>query len=250
MTKNDYIDKLLVQIRKNLPIPPPHGRYDKNYKTIRVTYDFGSGVIPKVKIIASPAQWFTFSNDLDQITFEAIEPYLSKRLPKKTRTDLKKYSRTWPDHFIGDMFACIQCANFYNPKYPPATKARGGSPYGLNRLQMNEIRNTARHLYIYIQCNNKRPAEQQPILLDMLFEVYGLSNSDMQDVVIATMLIVEKAFDFQVDSSAYKADPRDTFYKKYIAYRPFSQIKKSQRIISGRSPFLTKIFARLRDHQV
>lgn len=238
----EYIDLLLNKIRQaQANHSPPKVRYDKNDKRIAVTYDFS--YIPKVKIIASGEQWLKFFYESDLITFETLRPYLS-RPPKKVLHDLKQYAEKCPYDFSEDIFVCINYANSRNPIYPPNTKARGGSAYGLTWHEMNEIKATARQLYVYLR-HNYKPAD----LEQLLKEKYGVSDKDIKSfyfnkAAAVTMLTIEKVFDFKIDSRKNDiADLTTIFYRRFIATPGMSlrRISKSKRIMAGDSPFLKKV---------
>ncbi|MBW2087282.1 MAG: hypothetical protein JRI54_14850, partial [Deltaproteobacteria bacterium] len=134
MTK-DHIDLVIERLYEwlaNLKLPT--GRFNKNKQTISISYDFKGGAIPKVKIIA-PRKWWLDLNwsalEEDQITLEAIKPYLS-RPSRKTQELLKEYAHRDPDLFTYDVRECLGHAS----RYFPVTMERGGSPYGRSWAQM------------------------------------------------------------------------------------------------------------------
>ena len=225
---------------------PPKARYNKNDKTITVSYGFDNDTIP-VKIKA-PATWWLdldllYGNTLPEtITFETLEAYLN-RIRKSDKTSLREYAAKWPSLFCEDLAWCVDAANAVNPLYPPRIKPRGKIPHGLSWERMNEIRGTARHLYVYLQHWMKQPTEKQPDEFKKCLRAYKLSEYEEHNPKIATMWIIEQVFD---DFDIEKIEDPDTFYKKYIAvaHQPLSLLKKSNRILRGDSFFLAKVFKR------
>lgn len=224
MTK-EYIDTLLSQLKKKLANhSPPHVRYDKNDKRISVTYDFNHGFIQKVKIIAPREKWLEFLDQLEQLKFNDIESYFSKHLSKKTQSELKTYFDKWPDDFLNDVLTCIKYANAHNPLYPPATKARGGSPHRLTWHEINKIKAAAREIYIYLEHNRDKldrfndPESQTMGAIDNLFPGFDIGKID---------------------------DPK-TFYNKYISHRPLKILKNSERIKKGNTPILKTFLKHLK----
>ncbi len=241
-----YIDSLLEQLKGDLiQHTPPSARYDKKFKTITVLYDFCHGFIEKVKIIAPREQWLKWEN-FDQISFKEVGPFLTQRTSKDNRQALKEYADRYPKDFIGDMIACMQCANFENPLYYPARKPRGGSRYRhfddrySDWKEMWEIRNTARHLYIFLKYQLGQPRNMRSPIFQQCLQRYDIPQSLHNYPTGITMEIINQAYpNLEIDEID---DPR-TFYNKYIAYLPISRLKRSNRIKSGDSPFINKILS-------
>ena len=241
---------------------PPVARLDKNEKVIFVTYDFNLGLIPKVRLKADYETWIDLDGldpkvrfkgdyktwiELDGLDhelskFETIKPYLSRTSPQ-TIERLKEYAKVDPLGFLRDVDACINCTHGENPLY--RKKPRGGSPYGLEKTKMWEIRNTARHLYICLKNNIKNPAYKQPEELKILLKLHGI-EPDKKKLREITLQIIKRIFDFRPEVNLETGEnPSDVFYKKHIAYRPLKNISNSKRINSFTgSPYLVKALAK------
>jgi hypothetical protein len=249
MAMTEYINDLLNQLRKQITkrpakqSPPCVKRYkNKNKKTgkptISVTSNFNSGEIKKVKLIATYEQWLGLYNfDPEQNIYEAIEPYLS-RPTKRVRNNLKQYAKTDPIGFANDVSVCVECANYENPEYRPAKKPRRLEHEKIDRHKMNEIRDTARHLYIYLKYWLNQPANKRPEKLKKLVNRYGIVDFWFTNPKMATMYVITSRFD-EIDIN--KIDDTETFYKEYIACQPLSNLNRSKRIKDGDSPCLNKI---------
>ena len=214
----------------------PLVRYDKNHKTISVTYSFNIGMIPKVKILAPRGTWLAinFEASPDPITFDFIEPYLS-RPSRKVLKGLLAYSSQYPDDFQEDVFACANASLGVNPLTPGRRKDRGDGFYELSPRKMEEVRNTARHLYILLKCNPKDPMAAQ------LLQAYRVDES--MNPKQAVMEIIENFYDFRM-ATATNTTRHDSFYKKYVALKGLRRLenswKRRLRIIQG-NPFLEKL---------
>ncbi len=226
---------------------PPKATYNKNDKTITVSYGFDNDTIP-VKIKAASTWWLDldplYGNTLPEtITFETLKAYLSR--PRKSdKASLQEYIERWPSLLHEDLAWCINAANnAVNPLYASRILPRGKIPHGLSWERMNEIRATARQLYVYLQHWMKQPTEKQPDEFKKCLRAYKLSEYEEHNPKIATMWIIEQVFD---DFDIEKIEDPETFYKKYIAvaHQPLSLLKKSNRILKGDSPFLAKVFKR------
>ena len=242
----DLIDLVINQIKEQVSSPPvPVVRYDKNSKKITVRYDFNDGRIKDVKLIAPREQWLAFFDfDTEQITFETIACHLS-RPSKKLVQELQEYASNNLDGFIGDVLFCINQADQKNPLYYPARKPRGGSPYDVGNI--NEIRATARHLYVYLRHNLKKKNADSNPKLEKLFKHYGIDAHEDMDVKELTYIIINKTFKWEMDSCADYVYPYEMFYRKYISLpgQTLKRILKLKRIQSGNSHLLEKIFSNL-----
>jgi hypothetical protein len=237
----DYLDVLLGNLDgDSSDFSSLSVRYDKNCKTIRVKYDFNQGKIKNVKMITSGENWLNIFKDFtpDQVSFETVKELLS-RPSVKLRKDLKSYADQFHDDFVYEFLICIQAANAHNPKFPPAVKPRGGSPYPLNYENMWEIKNTAKQLYAYL-LNLKKQPEKYAEKLSWLKKKYDLAEKDFKNLSKATMKIIQKEFGIYLAVESHQ-----NFYRKYINTpdKSFQRIKKDRRIQAGDTPYIKKIFS-------
>jgi hypothetical protein len=232
------MDKLISNLKNHRS---PKVIYNKNKQYISITYDFDHGFIPKVRILAGRDIWLDWFCNIEQLEFDTIAPYLS-RTPQKSRANLKQYAEKYTQDFTGDMLMCINYAITKHPQYPGNIKARGGSPYGLKQSSMDEIKNTARHLYVCLKNNLKKPTYQQPSNLKTLLKLHNI-KPDSKKIREITFRIVERIFNFKPDiSSCGGNEPHDVFYKNYIVYRSLKSMSDSKRITNFNSPFLIRLF--------
>jgi len=224
---------------------PPKAKYfnNRDNKPITVTFDFQTGYIPKVKVIASRKRWLAFL-DIQEPTFETIQPYLSKRTPRKTVTELQRYAAEDPNGFAEEFCWCVMSANSVNPLYQPARKQRGGSPYARSWLQMWKIRYAARDLYLWLEYHIK--FDDEPI--ENLLRAYDLEQPDVYRPDELTKAIIERHFDFemqhQLGTSDEDIDTVGSFFRRYVRFQPLSTFKYHPRIISGDTPHLKGILRR------
>lgn len=244
-------------VRKLTTHKAPVSRYDKNHKTITVSYDFNYGDIPKIKLIASRERWLGLAGRLDKkIGYKTIAQILSARTRKGTRRVLAQYVREQPDEFYQDMLVCIGEANSVNPVFWNAKKEklqhkkpRGGSPYGLSRSEMHRIRSTSRHLYVYIESLIKASRRHPPARLKWLFDHYAVpddENKIRENAIEATRFIIGKVFNIKLDILTKEGIETD-FYRNFIniSGRPaLKSLLKSEKIKSGQGFLLSKILSR------
>ncbi len=106
-------DEVINDIKKDLTNhTPPKVGFDPKKKTISVQYDFGSGLIKKVKLIANRETWLKIYEDGDfdhDVSFDDIEPYLS-RPAKNQKIALKNYAQQEPELFSSDVLTCVESA--------------------------------------------------------------------------------------------------------------------------------------------
>ena len=242
------VDRILDEVRRELANQiKPTIRYDKNYHTITID-DFKFGDILSVKLIADQDDWLKlWESDVDNISFEEFKSFVSPRTKKIIKLQLKKYADDWPDLFQRDVFCCVQLAITESRKYPPRKKSRGGSPYGLGRQKINEIRTTAEHLYCFISYQRKKHPISPSEKIKELMSRYDLKESDLEPPTRATLKIIEQVFpkfkfETQKKSKEKGVDRFEMFYRKYIAYRgSLRNLKNLKRIQNGESRFIKKV---------
>ena len=244
----DPIDLAINKVRESLSSPPLSiVRYDKNSQKITVKYDFNDGRIQNVKLIATREQWLLLSDfDPEQIIFGTIACFLS-RPSKKLVRELQEYASNNLYWFVGDVLFCINQANQKNPLYYPARSPRGGSPYFKSIYDMNQLRQTARHLYIYLRYNLNKKNDVSNPKLDRLLKAHGIDKHKDMDVREITLIIIQKAFNWKLDSHADYVYPYEMFYRKYISLpgQTLKRISNLKSIQSGNSHLLKKIFSNL-----
>jgi hypothetical protein len=220
--------------RKKKPIV----NYDKNTKEISVRHFFRSDHSIRVKLRASREEWLVLRElSIDQFTFEAISPYLS-RPTKENRASLESYAAAQPDHFASDCQRYIELANQENPLSKSRRKPRRG--YSRDR-RWPEIKATACHLFVFLEANYE--SSEKPTNIDRfkrLEEKYQIEiPGDRYGCIETTMAIIEKQFSFQIE---HETDDRVlAFYNNILLSLPYRKLKNSPRIRRGDSAFLRKL---------
>jgi hypothetical protein len=225
-------------------------KYDKNKKTISLTKT-QEGEFPGINVmfLAPAERWAELLNngDFEQVAFEDIKPFLHGWMLPKDRQALKEYAERQPENFSSEVFACVLTANF-NPANPnSATKPRGGSPYGLDKDQMWEIRACSKHLYLYMMVwrqEIKKQPEKLPRKLKQIFDICNIKLPNRIRPAILTLKIIEKTFGFKLMHNAdFGVAPYETFYKYYIRWGGgLKRLQGLQSIKAGRTEPLKKIF--------
>jgi hypothetical protein len=230
--KEKFSRKIIKDIEQHLgtgpkgdnPEPSKVSR-NKNNKTISVSQNFDVGRRIPIKIIASEKVWIKlekkcFENDFD-IEFEDIRPYL--KASAKNIVKLERYSKEFPEDFI---------EHFYHYYIEPSKdkntlvtkKPRGGSPYGLARSKMWEIKIIARHIYILLHHWLKQPQGQWPSWLTEFLKRHDISTTDiiLHGAVSATRELIESRF----KKGMGKQDEKN-FYERYIVFQDLEHLKKA-----------------------
>ncbi len=220
----------------------PQVKRNPNEKKISVKHFFyGEEDLIPVKLIGSYKQWKDlegkFFNTSGNLTFEDIEPLLSRRTPNKSRKELKELYEYDPEEFSWWVYGYyIKPSIAVNPLM--VKKSRGGNPYGLDWLEMMEIKTTARHLYAFFSYWLKKDAHDRPVILTG----YLSRNKWFTDQISKTkaglcsfsvsehITIISITLTMQVIKACYpemekmKLKP-ETFYKQYIKLRPIKPLK-------------------------
>ena len=219
MEKEKFIEEAAECIEQYLKKPSRVTR-NKNDKTISVSHAFDLGLIP-LTIIAKYEVWKEleekYQEDSCLIDIEDIKPYIDRRTSSEKIEALEKYynqSRLeFEDHFY---FYYIEPS-----KNPLVTKPpRGGSPYPIKPSEMWKVKNTARHLYVFLTHWLQKPRSQRPFLLREYLRKHEIVTDKP---IIVTMEIVEKLFSLGIS----EIEDTKTFYDKYIAFQSLDHLKKA-----------------------
>lgn len=222
----------------------PKVRRDSKDKTIRVIYPFNWHRI-KPKIKASYEVWLKFWNEVnpEEYSFEIVSLYF-KIFPREEKETLKRYAEEFPEHFIGDMFGCLQCVNFgHNPLYKPRVKPRKPSEYGLNWKEKNELAATAAHLYVYLYRLGQMPEKYWPNYVKDFLDEYGIDFDDLRNDLQLKLSVRD------IMSQYYSEKFKDRFWQTFVVEGPISlRHIKSLRLTNPKdNSFLASLFAEFMD---
>ena len=222
----------------------PKVRRDSTDKTIRIIYPFNWNRI-KPKIKASYEVWLKFWNEVnpEEYDFETVSSYF-KIFPREEKETLKRYAEEYPEHFIGDMFGCVQCVNLgHNPLYKPRVKPRKPSEYGLDWKEKNELAATAAHLYVYLYRIGEELEERCPRYVKEFLDEYGIDFGDLRNDLQLKLSVKD------IMSQYYGEKFKERFWQTFVVEGPISlrHIKSLRRINPKDNPFLVPLFAEFMD---
>jgi hypothetical protein len=230
---------MIKSIRKGFKKDPPKVTPNPKEKTISVTFDFGAlGHIKRVKIIARRKTWLNW-HWIEDISFEDIECYLSKRTLNKIKDALKDLYQQSPEIFNADFFNCVLYANAEeNPDFKLRVKPRKPSPYDLSWTEKNEISATAIHLYVYFKSICRLPENKWPLYIDKFLTEYKIDKHFFKKGLDLEGIIEN------VISQYYGIDFSERFWQTFVTESPISieRVQRLKRINPEQNPFLLPIF--------
>lgn len=241
------VEKILAEVISDLQAAiiahqneKPEVLRDSKDKTIRIIYQFNWNRI-KPKIKATYEVWLKFWNEVspEECDFETVSSHF-KIFPREEKESLKRYAAEYPEHFIGDMFACLQCVNFgHNPMFKPRVKPRKPSEYSLDWKEKKEIAATAAHLYVYLYQIGKEQEECWPNFVKEFLDEYGIDFVDLRNDLQLKLSVRD------IMSQYYGEKFKDRFWQTFVVEGPISlrRIRSLRRSNPKDNPFLASLFA-------
>jgi hypothetical protein len=228
------------------PTKTPH--YDPKTKRISVETTIG---VESFKFIASREAWLeAWETDgfLENLSLADVKPFLGRN-KKELVQALADLAENHQAIFAQGFLNCVLAANSVNPLYGPATKARGGSPYGFDWKTRNKVSSLALKLNHVLRVMRRASIKDRPAYFRNFHKKYFLQNGTFTkfQAIYFPAIIAEALsdhFGMEFSEYSYETFVKDRRRGSAGPHLTLRRLEKRQCLIPAADPELSEFFAK------